>query len=124
MLGAGSADILTASQDTGPALWGSASDLGLLQEDTIDALCLREDGDGRYSPADRLAFSLAPGSPTLARLHASPADILVSGGPKVFAGASRLGLERTAARSDDVDALLCAFDILWWRYLPLVLRGG
>jgi hypothetical protein len=119
MLGAGSADILSVSQDTGPALWGGAPDLGLVQEDAIDALCLREDGDGRYGPSDWLAFSLAPGSPTLARLDASPADILVPGGPTVFAGATRLGLERT----DNVDGLLCAFDV-FWRYLPMVLKGG
>ena len=119
VLGAGSADILTVSQDTGPTLWGSAPELGLVQEDAIDALCLREDGDGRYGPADRLAFSLAPGSPTLARLSASPADLLVPGGPRVFAGASQLGLERT----DNVDGLLCAFST-FWRYLPLVLKGG
>jgi hypothetical protein len=37
----------------------------------------------------------------------------------VFAGAHRLGLKRT----DDVDGLLCAFDV-FWRYLPLVPKGG
>jgi hypothetical protein len=118
MLGAGPADILTVSQDTGPALWGSAQELGLAQEDAIDALCLGEDGDGRYGPADRLAFSLAPGSPTLTRLGAGPADILAPGGPAIFVRAARLGLERT----DDIDGLVCAFGV-FWRYLPLILNG-
>jgi hypothetical protein len=119
MLGVGPADILSASESFGPARWASTVDLGLVDGDAIDALCLGEDGDGRYSPADRVAFSLAPGSPTLSRIGASPGDVLVPGGPTVFALASRLGLER----SDDIDGMLCAFDILW-RYLPITLKGG
>jgi hypothetical protein len=119
LLGAAPADILEVSESLGPSLWAGAADLGLDEADAIDALCLNEDGDGRFGPADRLAFSLAPGSPTLTRIGAGPADILVPGGPTVFAGASRLGLER----ADDVDGLVCAFDVSW-RYLPVVLKGG
>jgi hypothetical protein len=119
MLGIGPADIVSVSESMGPAQWGSAADLGLVEGDAIDALCLWEDGDGRYSPADRVAFSLAPGSPTLARIGAGPADILVPGSPMPFATASRLGLHP----SDDVDGMVCAFDV-FWRYLPITLKGS
>jgi hypothetical protein len=119
LLGAGPADIFAVSESLGPNLWAGAASLGLDDGDAIDALCVYENGDGRYGPADRLAFSLAPGSPTLTRIGAGPADILVPGGPTVFAGASRLGLER----ADDVDGLVCAFDVSW-RYLPVILKGG
>ncbi len=119
LLGAGSADILAASKSFGPVTWAAGSALGLVPGDAIDALCLREDGDGRYGPGDRVVFSLAPGSPTLARLGASPADLLVPGVPSVVVSARALGL----APTDDVDGLACAFD-LFWRYLPLVLKSG
>ena len=119
MLQAGPADILWVSESLGPAIWAKAGELGLVQDDAIDALCLGENSDGRYSPADRVAFSLAPGSPTLARIGAGPADILVPGGPTVFAHAARLGLEP----ADDVDGLLCAFNVSWL-YLPVALRGS
>jgi hypothetical protein len=72
-----------------------------MQGDAIAALFLWEDGDGQYGPVDRVAFSWAPGSPTLARITAGPADILVPGSPTVFVRASRLGLQP----SDEVGGL-------------------
>lgn len=87
-----------------PAVYATGAMLGLAAIDDIDALAIIEDGSGGPSPADVIFFSLAPGSPTLAGLGASPADILVSsigGVPAVAFGAGVIGLLPT----DDVDAL-------------------
>jgi hypothetical protein len=59
---------------------------------------------GAVSPAAPLFFSLAPGSPTLVALGATPADILVGGAggpPAIFAPAAALGLPP----GTDIDAL-------------------
>jgi hypothetical protein len=87
-----------------PALYATDAAIGLGPGDDIDALALIEDGSGGPSPADVIYFSLTPGSPTLAGLGASPADILVTsigGAPAVAFTAGSIGL----LASDDVDAL-------------------
>jgi hypothetical protein len=87
-----------------PALYAAGVALGLAPGDDIDALAIIEDGSGGPSPADVIYFSLTPGSPTLAGLGASPADILVTsvgGAPGVAFPAGAIGL----LPSDDVDAL-------------------
>lgn len=81
-------------------------DLGLMPGDDLDAL----DASCRDVPApqvgDRIYFSLRPGSPTLALIAASPADILffdLGGGglPAIWSPAEAHGLKAT----DDLDAL-------------------
>ncbi len=80
----------------------------LLISDDVDGLTdppasfVDPDGDG--VPDFPVYFSLSPGSPTLASIPASPADILMSVGgaaPTVFISEADLGL----AAGDDVDAL-------------------
>ncbi|MCE7988284.1 MAG: hypothetical protein DYG89_44565 [Caldilinea sp. CFX5] len=102
LIGAGAADILSASPDYGLLLWATASELGLGSGDRIDGLCLNENGNGRFDSGDQLLFSLATGSPTLTTLGASAAD-LVQAGPKVVTPAALLGL----AAGDELDAALC-----------------
>ena len=86
--------------------------LGLVDDDDIDALVVLEDGvglGGAMSAGDCILFSLAPGSPSLLTIPASPADILNAGsgcpGPVIFATEASLGL----AAGDNVDALAIPF---------------
>jgi hypothetical protein len=102
LVGASAADILSTGPDYGLLVWASAADLGLSNGDSIDALCLNENGNGLFDSGDQLLFSLAGASPTLTRLAAGAADLL-SAGPQVVTSAAMLGL----AASDDVDAALC-----------------
>jgi hypothetical protein len=99
-LGAGAADVLTAGAGGSPSVAFSAVSLGLAGGDVIDALAF----DGTS-----LRLSLAPGSPTLASLSASPADILASaGGPSapITIADTLPGLTPT----DNVDALAMILD--------------
>jgi hypothetical protein len=98
------ADILWTLGIGTPGVYASAAQLGLQLTDDIDALCVSHPGDGAtYNPGqDKVLFSLAPGSPTLAALGASPADVLAPG-PKVAIHAWELGLRPT----DNVDAMSC-----------------
>jgi hypothetical protein len=79
----------------------------LAQTDDLDSLtdypAAVVDLDADLIPDRPVFFSLAPGSPSLATLGASPADVLVSigGVPSIYAPAAALGL----TASDDVDAL-------------------
>ena len=87
-----------------PAVYATDVMLGLGPGDDIDAVAIIDDGSGGPSPGNTIYFSLIPGSPTLAGLVASPADILVTsigGAPAVAFPAASLGLLAT----DDVDAL-------------------
>jgi hypothetical protein len=119
LLGATGADILVAGIEFVPTIWArGSSDLGLVAGDEIDALCVAENGNGAYDDGDRVLFSLAPGSPTLASLSAGPADLLAPGPPRVLYPAGALGLETT----DNVDALNCETLPLHERFLPLVLK--
>jgi hypothetical protein len=94
-------DSIAANFSQGPLLgqWMPGTLLGLVAGDVIDALAVDSN-----SSNSRAIFSLAPGSPTLALLGASPADILdsvVPGPPTVLVSAATLGLLPT----DDIDAL-------------------
>jgi hypothetical protein len=103
-LGAAPSDILAAGSAYVLEVWAAGeTQLGLAAGDVIDAICLQEDGDGQFSSGDRLLFSLAPGSPSLAAIRATPADLLRANPLGVFLAAGSLGL----LPGDDVDALLC-----------------
>ncbi|MEX0786859.1 MAG: dockerin type I domain-containing protein [Dehalococcoidia bacterium] len=103
-LGRGPADLLWTRDGLAPALYASAATLGLGPGDDLDALCLVDQGPGpTYSAAtDSIMFSLAPGSPSLAGIGASAADVL-GPGPEVRISASEMGLRIV----DDLDALKC-----------------
>ncbi len=86
----------------------SAPPFPLLIADDVDALSEAPtssvDRDGNGVPESAVYFSLAAGSPTLAIIGATPADILVSNGgatPTIFLSRGALGLRA----GDDVDAL-------------------
>jgi hypothetical protein len=127
-LGVSPADLLF-SQNGSVGVFALESDLGLVPGDDVDALCLQKSGlpspllrPGVGPPAppapgaaqfDYALFSLAPGSPTLTAIGASPADLLVTdfspnrpgiiAPPALYAAAAKLGLLDT----DDLDALKC-----------------
>jgi hypothetical protein len=106
--GVSPADVLRASGGAAPEVFASAAALGLRADDDLDALCLRESGDGVFDAFDVLYFSLAAGSPTLAAIGARPGDVLAppaAGGPPLSVAASggALGL----APGDELDALAC-----------------
>lgn len=118
-IGAGPADILAATSDTGPDVWASAADLGLSTGDAIASLCLGESGDGTFDASDRLLFALAPGSPTLARFAFSPADLLRPI-PRMGQPAVLMGLER----GDSLDAAICAGEYIFADlFLPQQIRS-
>lgn len=103
-VGVSPAGVLVTSHGAAPAVYASAASLGLAPGDDLDALCLREDGDGAFGAGDLLYFSLAPGSPSLATAGAGPGDLLSPAVPPVVArSAATLGL----VASDDVDAIAC-----------------
>jgi len=116
-----SADILITNIEYTPVKWADGvADLGLVAGDAIDALCVREDGSGAYDGEDQIAFSLAPGSPTLSSLSASPADLLLPGQPPVvFYAAASLGLLTT----DNVDAAMCSLEIAQVAPAGVVISG-
>ncbi len=104
-LGRSPADILWTVGGFQPGLYAPASDLGLQSGDDIDALCIADSGTGapRFDAVtDTVYFSLAPGSPTLASLGASAADVLRAG-PQLVYEAGDLGLRG----ADDLDAMKC-----------------
>ncbi|MCI0521558.1 MAG: hypothetical protein L0Z70_15040 [Chloroflexi bacterium] len=118
LLDATPADILVAGSAYLLEVWASGNDqLGLADGDSVDALCLSEDGDGLFGDGDRLLISLAPGSPSLATIGAGAADLLYANPPRVYLTARDLGL----LSDDDVDALLCgaAFNVNRL-YLPVI----
>ena len=97
------ADVLWTIAGFQPGVYASADALGLQSEDDIDALCMLNEDDFIYEAgADAIAFSLALGSPTLAALGASPADVL-GAGPRLLFSASDLGL----GEDDDLNAMAC-----------------
>jgi hypothetical protein len=118
MTGATPADILMTAGGVAPTIWAhGTADLGLRAGDTIDALCIHEDGSGIYDAGDEVLFSLAPASPTLTALKAGPADLLRPGPLTVIYPASLLGLQPT----DNVDALVCSYAASRV-FLPLTIR--
>ena len=112
-LGASAADVFASPTVPGyafsggavPPVYASAALLGLVAGDDINALQWWDDGIAGATSHDQVFFSLAPGSPSLAAIGASPADILSiqPGGlaPVIVVPASRLGLLPT----DDINAL-------------------
>lgn len=120
-LAASPADILVSGPGAA-SIFANASEIGLVAGDDVDAICLMKAGLPspvlRYGfgapgvpPAgnaltDWIVFSLAPGSPSLATLGVSPADLLVS----KFAFAAVVWAEETQIgllASDNLDALKC-----------------
>lgn len=78
--------------------------LGLDLLDQIDGLIVLDDNlDGSFNGTDTVYVSLAPGSPTLAALGATPGDVLVleAGNVAIFAPALVFGL----ATTDNMNAL-------------------
>jgi hypothetical protein len=104
-LGAGPADILVTTVGGMPSVYATATALRLRRGDDIDALCLQENGDGRYeSTIDEVRFSLAPDS-TSVTASITPADVLRPG-PVVAISAATLGL-RGGRAPDNLNALKC-----------------
>jgi len=120
LIQASPADVLVTGFSFVPTIYASASALGLTSGDTIDALCLSDDGDGQFGQEDRMIFSLAAGSPSLAGLNASGASLLAPGPLLVSARPDKLGLLPT----DEIDALLCSLSTAEEQrlYLPEVKR--
>ncbi|MEX2158098.1 MAG: hypothetical protein WEB04_01710 [Dehalococcoidia bacterium] len=101
--GATAGDLLRTSGGAPPSVFASAAQLGLTAGDDIDAMCLRESGDGVFDESDQVYVSLAPGSPSLALIAAGPGDLLLPGPLRVAIRTASEGL----ALSDDVDAAGC-----------------
>jgi hypothetical protein len=104
--GLSAADILLAPAGMPFAPFAAAATMGLTTDDDLDALALLDLGVvGRLDPgADWALFSLAPNSPTLAAMGASPADVFMTGFQNVSwvrYPAADLGL----LVDDNVDAL-------------------
>ena len=86
------------------SLFASPAQLGLKLLDTIDGLIVLDDDlNGVYNGSDTVYVSLAPGSPTLDILNASPGDVLVieSGTVAIFAPSLVFGLRP----ADNMNAL-------------------
>lgn len=99
------AEVLRTANGNLITVYASQPALGLRAGDDMDALCLRDDGDGSYEPGtDLIYFSLTAGSPTLGDLGAHPGDLLAPGTPPAVAQvAASMGL----AATDDLDAASC-----------------
>jgi hypothetical protein len=118
MASATPADILMTIGGVAPMIWArGTADLGLRAGDTIDALCIREDGSGIYDSGDEVLFSLAPASPTLTALKIGPADLLRPEPLQVAYSAGLLGLQPT----DNLDALACSYNASRL-FVPLIRR--
>ncbi len=106
--GFSAADILSSPSGGGViGVFATALQMGLQLNDDLDALALLDlNSDGIVAlGTDMALFSLAPGSPTLAGLGASPADLFLTtfnGTSFVRYSAASLGLQ---AATDNVDAL-------------------
>ncbi len=117
---------VTVSCGGGHAVYAPAATFGLVGAggcggppvcDAIDALLLNDSTSPdpfSWEPGDEMWFSLAPGSPSLGLLGASPGDVLyvsAAGGPApvVVETADQLGLNSPAlpvtSADDDIDAL-------------------
>lgn len=119
-INAASSDILLTGSQIEPSVFAQGvADLGLQASDVIDALCVRENGDGSYASGDVIMFSLAAGSPSLTSWQASAADLLLPHNLFRYR-ASALGLQAT----DDVDGLQCAgaFE-LYAIQLPIIVKN-
>lgn len=107
--GSSAADIFVQPAMNGfaafPVTFATAADLGLDPNDEIDALEVWDRLPLHdFAVNDRVLFSLAPGSPTLASLGLSAADIIVARPgqpPALYAPAKLVGLRKT----DNLNAL-------------------
>jgi hypothetical protein len=106
-IGATEADILVNKVPPAPpAVFLAGAALGLVPGDDIDDFCLD-------AATLSVLFSLAPGSPTLAAVGASPSDLFlvrappIAPPPPVFVPAASLGLLAT----DDLNALKCIWPV-------------
>ena len=85
--------------------YASHDQLGLVVDDDIDGLIVLDaNTQGTFEAGDKVLFSLAAGSPSLATISGSTADVFVvdhGDAVSVFAYAADLGL----APSDELDAL-------------------
>lgn len=92
------------------SMYASYAQLGLQQADDIDAIIVFDfEANDVFNGADRILFSLTPGSPSLATIPgvtiSGAADVFIAAPgqpPALFAPAASLGL---ASLADDVDAL-------------------
>jgi len=118
-LGASAGDILVVGIDYAPRVWAKGTtDLGLQNGDAIDALCLREDGNGIFDDGDLTLFSLKPGSPSVGGPVISAAD-LIRPGLRIGVSPAAIGL----LNADNLDAAIChgrlAMSDL---YLPIIVK--
>jgi hypothetical protein len=119
-LGISAADVLMVTGYTAPSLWASGqADFGLKSGDAIDALCIQENGNGRYDSEDQVLLSLAPASPSLAALGVTPGDLL-----RLQPHLSRLyGPVLGLAAADDLDAAFCGRQVAFYDLLlPLIWK--
>ncbi|MBL1216707.1 MAG: hypothetical protein D8M59_04350 [Planctomycetes bacterium] len=84
-------------------IYTAYSELGLDVDDDIDALVVGDtldefDETGTWEQDDWVLFSLAPGSPSLAAIGASPGDVFL----RVYGDADSLGLGYRIASTDDL----------------------
>ncbi|UCE61210.1 MAG: hypothetical protein JSU63_05570 [Phycisphaerales bacterium] len=98
-------------------LFASFSNLGLAQDDDIDALLVFDTGIvGTFDDSDVILFSLAADSPSLgtipgASFSGGAADVFsvtVGGSPQVFVSAADLGLGHSEDNLDALDYVLCS----------------
>jgi hypothetical protein len=103
--GFNAADILISPAVGIINVFAAAGQIGLTVDDDLDALALLDlNQDGTASVGDMGLFSLAPGSPTLAALGASPADLFFTS----FNGASAVRYQAVSLGllpEDNIDAL-------------------
>ena len=119
LVGATPADVLVTGFEFVPSIYASATDLGLVSGDAINALCLYENGDGVFDSDDQMLFSLSKGSPSLVSLNGDGASVLAPSPLRLVHRADKLGLLPT----DAVDALLCSAPTDAQRlYLPEIQR--
>ena len=120
-INAAPSDVLMTGSEIEPSIFANGTaDLGLQASDVIDALCVRENGDGSYGSGDLIMFSLAAGSPSLTTWQASAADLLTPRNLFRYR-ASALGLQA----ADDIDGLQCALVIdLYTLRLPVILKNS
>jgi hypothetical protein len=99
-----------------PVLFASFVDLGLQEEDDIDALLVFDtNANAVFDGADQVLFSLTPGSPSLlsipdASVTGAAADVFVAApgeAPAVFASAGDLGLGDALDNVNALDYTLC-----------------
>lgn len=103
MPGLSAADILVGPGPT-PTIYSTAVGLGLVAGDDIDGMAISDSTPfGTFSAGDVVYVTLAPGSPSLTTIPASPGDIIqvAPGSPAVIYPAALMGL----APADNLSAI-------------------